>query len=250
MDNIGRYQRGEPLAARTEAVVVETPKLRTTLDAKAPTAVKQTPNTSQAKAKSPVRAATKQKTTSPVKATAKQPPSEKHSSTASKDPLSGAPSTRPPPAKSHPPRGKASFECGCYGRLHDPLTNCLFCGRVACAKEGYSYCPFCGYLIEEVKPSSSDKCVVVSRSQDRVVSCTHLLFCRVNEAWLHKERLLRYDREFAQRTMIFDDSVDHHSDQKSAWLDQDEAALAAQQEEERDNQMHRRQKMQLNLGGI
>lgn len=51
-----------------------------------------------------------------------------------------------------PPKGKAAYECGCFGVKHSPLANCLFCGRVSCEKEGYSYCPFCGYLVQEVKP--------------------------------------------------------------------------------------------------
>jgi hypothetical protein len=49
-----------------------------------------------------------------------------------------------------PPRGKATIVCGCFGVRHPSLTNCLFCGRISCAKEGYDYCPFCGFLVEQV----------------------------------------------------------------------------------------------------
>jgi Putative zinc finger motif, C2HC5-type len=56
----------------------------------------------------------------------------------------------PPPPKSHPPKGTASVVCGCFGSVHKPLTNCLYCGRISCEKEGYDYCPFCGLLVEKV----------------------------------------------------------------------------------------------------
>jgi Putative zinc finger motif, C2HC5-type len=52
--------------------------------------------------------------------------------------------------KTPPPKGKAKFECGCFGSMHKALTNCLYCGRISCEREGYDYCPFCGYLVEEV----------------------------------------------------------------------------------------------------
>lgn len=52
--------------------------------------------------------------------------------------------------KSHPPQGKASVVCGCFGSLHKPLTNCLYCGRISCEREGYDFCPFCGILVEQV----------------------------------------------------------------------------------------------------
>jgi hypothetical protein len=56
----------------------------------------------------------------------------------------------PPPPKSHPPKGTSSVVCGCFGSVHKPLTNCLYCGRISCEKEGYDYCPFCGLLVEKV----------------------------------------------------------------------------------------------------
>lgn len=76
--------------------------------------------------------------------------------------------------KSHPSRGKAKIVCGCFGTKHKPLTNCLYCGRISCAAEGYDYCPFCGLMVETVIDGIDTK------------------------AWIQKERLLRFDREFAR----------------------------------------------------
>lgn len=52
--------------------------------------------------------------------------------------------------KRRPTKGKAEIVCGCFGNLHKPLTNCLYCGRISCIEEGYDFCPFCGYLVEDV----------------------------------------------------------------------------------------------------
>ena len=51
--------------------------------------------------------------------------------------------------KSHPSKGKANIICGCFGTKHKPLTNCLYCGRISCELEGYDYCSFCGYMVDE-----------------------------------------------------------------------------------------------------
>ena len=56
-----------------------------------------------------------------------------------------------PVPKSRPKRGKAKIVCGCYGTKHKVLTNCLYCGRISCIQEGYDFCPFCGWMIEEIK---------------------------------------------------------------------------------------------------
>ncbi len=51
--------------------------------------------------------------------------------------------------KSRPERGKATVVCGCFGTRDKALTNCLYCGRIICEKEGYGFCPFCGFKVEE-----------------------------------------------------------------------------------------------------
>jgi hypothetical protein len=64
-------------------------------------------------------------------------------------------STNPEPQqkaeKLPPSRGKATIVCGCFGAKHKALTNCLYCGRISCVAEGYDFCAFCGYCIEEIK---------------------------------------------------------------------------------------------------
>lgn len=57
--------------------------------------------------------------------------------------------TTKPSAIPLPPKGEAKVDCGCFGTTHRALINCLFCGRILCEREGYGFCPHCGYLVEE-----------------------------------------------------------------------------------------------------
>jgi len=129
-----------------------------------------------------------------------------------------------PVPKSKPPRGKAKFTCGCFGTFHKPLANCLFCGRVACEKEGYSYCPFCGYLIERPPPSGT-------------------------KADKHKQRLLRFDREYAQRTVVLDDQADFfvETEQSLNWMDSEERQQKVEEQQEQLRQTQLRPKMRLEI---
>ena len=136
-------------------------------------------------------------------------------------------STKLPP-KSRPPKGKASYVCGCFGTVHKALTNCLYCGRISCAKEGYSFCPFCGLLVEKVQATPPDDGVM-------------------NEAWLHKERLLRFDREFARRTVILDDQEDFYANSTSTWLTEEEKQEAQGKVEDRQNELNHRKKQTMSL---
>jgi len=86
--------------------------------------------------------------TSPPPPTTKAPPAAAASKPAA--PKQSAPTATNTRPKSHPPKGKASVVCGCFGSLHRPLTNCLYCGRISCEREGYDFCPFCGMLVEQV----------------------------------------------------------------------------------------------------
>jgi hypothetical protein len=64
---------------------------------------------------------------------------------------------------------------------------------------------------------------------------------------MHKERLLKYDRETAQRTVVVDDQADYYSNTKSVWLNDDERQEAARQDRQRQDELHLRKKMQLSL---
>ncbi|KAL7565481.1 hypothetical protein ACA910_012220 [Epithemia clementina (nom. ined.)] len=137
-----------------------------------------------------------------------------------------ASTAKPAPKKSHPTRGTPKVVCECFGTFHKPLANCLFCGRISCEKEGYDYCPFCGYLVERVVGGGSDA------------------------ASIHKERLLRFDREYAKRTVVLDDQADYFTQQSLNWVDKEQDRqryLDLEQERLENTGKQAKMKLELNL---
>ena len=63
------------------------------------------------------------------------------------------PASKPDPEPKPLARGEAKFVCGCWGTIHEPLINCLYCGRISCKREGFGFCPGCGYEIESIDSS-------------------------------------------------------------------------------------------------
>eukprot|EP00560_Eucampia_antarctica_P009388 CAMPEP_0197827804 /NCGR_PEP_ID=MMETSP1437-20131217/4511_1 /TAXON_ID=49252 ORGANISM="Eucampia antarctica, Strain CCMP1452" /NCGR_SAMPLE_ID=MMETSP1437 /ASSEMBLY_ACC=CAM_ASM_001096 /LENGTH=255 /DNA_ID=CAMNT_0043428795 /DNA_START=207 /DNA_END=974 /DNA_ORIENTATION=- len=128
-----------------------------------------------------------------------------------------------------PKKGKAKYNCGCFGTKHKSIANCLNCARILCAREGYGYCPFCENIIEkvEVKTGSGDQ--------------------EKDLATMHKERLLKFDREFTQRTVIYDDESDYYSNATSMWMDETEREAELQKDEQRRKEMHERKKQVIDI---
>ena len=86
-----------------------------------------------------------------------------------------------PVVKSHPKKGQATKVCGCYGTFHKPLTNCLYCGRISCVEEGYDYCPFCGFMVEDIRDNKEyvhvrvQICKVFVRVRQQLISSLSFL---------------------------------------------------------------------------
>ena len=127
---------------------------------------------------------------------------------------------------SKPLKGVPKVICGCFGNTHSPLTNCLHCGRIACEREGYDYCPFCNNIITQFTPITDSK---------------------NDSAMVHKERLLEYDRTSASRTHVHDDQEDYFVTQSSMWSSTQEQNDASILEEERRKKLHQRGNQVLNL---
>ena len=132
--------------------------------------------------------------------------------------------------KSHK-RGKPKATCcGCYGSKHEPLTNCLRCGRISCAVEGLNdFCHFCGFFIE-------DPLARVAASSGRNDS-----------ALRHTERLLEFDKTCAARTHIHDDQEDYFTASSSVWATEREQEEAKELEEKRRRKLHDRQNQVLDI---
>jgi Putative zinc finger motif, C2HC5-type len=144
--------------------------------------------------------------------------------------------------KKRPSQGTATIVCGCFGTTHQALTNCLHCGRISCEREGYDYCPFCNYMIEKDRSSNTTNYLIYDNNNTTTTN--------KNEAWEQKERLLQYDREFVQRTIILDDQADYYNQATSNWLTESEEKKAQQLEQIRYNDIQTRGKMKLHLSDV
>lgn len=68
------------------------------------------------------------------------------------------------------------------------------------------------------------------------------------QRWSHKERLLQYDRDGAQRTVIYDDQADYYSHEMSTWMTAGERQGAEEREIEREErEHHQRGKLKLSF---
>lgn len=246
--DVGRYRQGLPLLVGISEQVTGEDNHNSNSKPPAvihPTVKKATTSTNKKTLAKPAAAATAT-STAPKDTTTKSPPvkpstaplkaesTNSYNSEPSKPiaaPSESNEESKPPPTKKYglPPKGKAKRTCGCFGTVHKPLTNCLYCGRISCADEGYDFCSFCGYLVEEVQPPEGE-----SNSE-------------ATKAWQHKERLLRYDRDSAQRTLVLDDQADYYSNQTSSWLTDDEQVDAEFQDAEERSNLHERKKQTLNI---
>jgi hypothetical protein len=271
---VGRFQRGEevefeaPAEEVKKAVVVTKPPAP--VPEKVPTkpittarVPKSQPMKATAKKFAPAKTAPKPKA-QPEGAVSKLASLSSSSSTAKQksaqatpDKSTAADTNKPQPAQ----KGKPKIECGCFGNLHKALANCLHCGRVSCQKEGYDFCPFCtnlvlpvvppeeGMYVQRNKPLISHLYIIPLRFAFLNSHCCFCLFFSFerNEAWARKERLLQYERESAERTVVLDDQADHFSSQDSAWLTEDERADAKERSDARSHEMSHRKKVQLSI---
>ena len=134
--------------------------------------------------------------------------------------------------QSKPQKGKPVNKiCRCFGNKHKPLTNCLHCGRISCEVEGYDYCHFCGYLIQDFSSATE----INNRENN------------IDSAIKHKERLLEFDRTSSSRTHVHDDQEDYFVTSNNMWATSEEQDDARDMEEKRRQKLHTRQKQTLDL---
>lgn len=163
VDDVGRVQRDESLLAvvseddaeKKKAPVKQAVPL-VTLTRKTAPPLKPAPPAEMAKK---VPASTARQPAVPVRAN--RPPAAKMSNQDKKNNTVGLAMQQikeasQPIKPKLPSKGKAAVECGCFGSLHPALTNCLFCGRISCEREGLDYCPFCGNLVVEQARNGGD----------------------------------------------------------------------------------------------
>jgi hypothetical protein len=108
-------------------------------------------------------------------------------------------------------------ECNCEGTKHAVLTNCLTCGKIVCEQEGYGPCHFCE---QHVVPPPMYK-----NNDDNTLSKKQKSDPKFIQALERRNRLLQYDQNFEQRTVVIDEqAADYYGDEseQNIWLDESE----------------------------
>ncbi|KAH9295843.1 hypothetical protein KI387_039431, partial [Taxus chinensis] len=115
-------------------------------------------------------------------------------------------------------RGKA---CDCQARRHKLVTNCLSCGKVICEQTGEGPCSFCGALVlrEGSNFAGLDE-VALPLSEAEV------------KAEAFKNRLVEYDRNASERTLVIDDQSDYYEHEGNDWISEEEKQLLLKKQEE------------------
>jgi hypothetical protein len=142
--------------------------------------------------------------------------------------------------------------CYCLATKHDFVTNCMNCGYILCSTDAnkttqnsplmdndlqYLPCPFCQnkcYLPISLSSSTAGPSSSSSSSNYSQKLQNHLLFDEDRrKAYELKDRLLVYDREYAQRTVVYDAQGDYYNHAGAQWLSEEEKKRLIAKEERR-----------------
>uniref|UniRef100_A0A8D8YRY8 Activating signal cointegrator 1 n=1 Tax=Cacopsylla melanoneura TaxID=428564 RepID=A0A8D8YRY8_9HEMI len=133
---------------------------------------------------------------------------------------------------------KERRRCDCEASEHKLINNCLKCGRIVCSIEGSGPCLFCGELV-----CSREERRLIEQSDQGDTLYQKLMDRKVikglEEAIKNRDRLVDFDRNCEQRTVVIDDAHDYFCD-NSVWLTKEERDKIAKKQEELDRQRHSR----------
>ena len=107
-------------------------------------------------------------------------------------------------------------ECFCMSTRHPLVGNCIECGRIHCLQEGDKNCIYCGAKLITKKEYTSQLAL------DNVAK----------NAYLHKEKLLKFQKEFYSKLQIVDDFTDWYEVSNNTWLDEKSRQEAKKKDEE------------------
>ena len=107
-------------------------------------------------------------------------------------------------------------ECFCMSTKHPLVGNCIECGRIHCLQEGDKNCINCGAKLINKKDYENQ-----------------LPFDNAaKNAYLHKEKLLHFQKEFYSKLQIVDDFTDWYEVSNNTWLDEKSREEAKKKDEE------------------
>jgi len=104
-------------------------------------------------------------------------------------------------------------ECDCQGRIHDVKSNCLKCGRISCDQEREGPCFFCGDSFTSETTGEDE-----NEEEENTKGA-------LKKALKHRNRLLKYDQNFEERTKVIDLENEYYDSNKTnIWASEQEEA--------------------------
>ena len=112
-------------------------------------------------------------------------------------------------------------ECFCMSTRHPLVGNCLECGRIHCLQEGDKKCISCGAPL--VLKDDYKKQLELMKDNN------------LKNANLHKDKLLKFQKEFYSKLQIIDDFTDWYEVSNNTWLDEQSREEAKKKDEDSQN---------------
>jgi len=106
--------------------------------------------------------------------------------------------------------------CFCMGTKHPIVANCMECGRIHCLQEGEDSC------IECQKPLYSKNDFLKKCINDE----------NLKKCFDHKEKLLKFQKEFYSKMNIIDDYTDWYEISNNTWIAKEMREIAKEKDEE------------------
>eukprot|EP01083_Nonionella_stella_P076310 207886_1 len=124
-------------------------------------------------------------------------------------------------------------DCPCQGTVHKAITNCLECGNIVCEAQQLGPCFFCFAMVSKRGTiPAKDGNLDAQNSPNNLKS--------LEKARAHRDKLIGFARDQAQRTLVIDDQEDFYEEAyTNIWLGEEarsEALIKAQEEETKMNE--------------
>lgn len=104
--------------------------------------------------------------------------------------------------------------CGCMRKKHPLVGNCNHCGYIQCLQEGDEICIICGNIL-------MTKTIEGSLMKDDT---------EYKKAYEHKEKLLKFQKNFYSKLQIIDDYSDWYDISNNPWVDDVQRSFAKEKE--------------------
>ncbi|KAL1849459.1 hypothetical protein Plec18167_006572 [Paecilomyces lecythidis] len=148
----------------------------------------------------------------------------------------------------NPTLSKEQRKCNCNASLHPlftPAPNCLNCGKIICSLEGLQPCSFCGAaLLSSEEIQSMIKELRAERGNEKMRAHNDSLHhdggpgrglspSKLDAAKAHRDKLLAFQAQNAQRTKVVDEAADFETPNVAStqWMSPAQRALALKKQQ-------------------